>query len=107
MSPTQQLTALAPTGGLILGVFDDAQYEEAEADLRSGEGLLLYTDGVTEAMNEARGFYGDDRLFSVLRGVSGMAATPLVKHVVTDVESFAGAMQRHDDITLLALRCLS
>lgn len=107
LSPSQQLTALDPTGGLILGVFDEAQYEEAEINLRSGEGLLLFTDGVTEAMNEARGFYGDDRLFSVLRGVSGMAATPLVKHVVTDVETFTGATQRHDDITLLALRYLS
>ncbi|MCC6794464.1 MAG: SpoIIE family protein phosphatase [Candidatus Hydrogenedentes bacterium] len=107
LSPTQELSALDPTGGLILGVFDEAQYEEAVVNLGSGESLLLFTDGVTEAMNDMRGFYGDDRLFSVLRGVSGKPATQLVKHVVEDVEKFTGVTQRHDDITLLALRYLS
>ncbi|NUM54850.1 MAG: SpoIIE family protein phosphatase [Candidatus Hydrogenedentes bacterium] len=107
VSSTRGVKPLDGTGGLILGVFEEAQYSEGEIALKSGESVLLFTDGVTEAMNESNILYTEERLEQTLRGVSGMPATPLVAHVVKDVESFAGDAPRHDDITLLALRYLS
>lgn len=104
---TGGVVPLDTTGGLILGVFDEATYTEREIVLKSGESLLLFTDGVTEAMNETNDMYTEERLESALRGVSGMTATPLVTQIVRDVKSFAGDAPRHDDITVLALRYLS
>lgn len=106
LSPGRDVSALEHTGGIILGVFGEAQFEQREIELKSGESVLLYTDGVTEAMNESNRLYSESRLMARLRGADGMTATPLVKLVVNDVASFAGDAPRHDDITLLALRYL-
>jgi PAS domain S-box-containing protein len=107
VSPTRDIQALEPTGGMILGVFGEGQYSECEVTLQSGESILLFTDGVTEAMNEAHCLYAEERLVEKLRGISGMTATPLVKNVISDVAAHSGDAPRHDDITLLSLRYLS
>ena len=54
--------SMSPPGGMPLGVFEDAKFGERELQLAPGESLVVYTDGVTEAMNEAKDLFGEDRL---------------------------------------------
>jgi len=65
---------------------------------------LLYTDGVTEAMNEVGELYSDPRLLEVARQKGREAPQPLVEHILASVEAFAGQAPQADDITLLAVR---
>ena len=86
-----------------LGLFDDSQYTQETVPLRRGETLFLYTDGVNEATNESRHFYGTERLEVVLRTFRATHGENPVRTVRDDVRAFAAGSEPHDDITMLAL----
>ena len=89
-----------------LGVFDDA-YESSELRFAPGEGIYLYTDGVTEAMNPARMQFGDETLRTLLQDLSaGHTADEVVKTVLQSVREFADGAEQSDDITMLCFRFL-
>ncbi len=97
---------LPVAAGIALGVLEQARYEETRMVLGAGDTLLLFTDGVPEAINGAGELFSDARL---LREFSGCAAAPpeeIVERVVGAVNRFAAGAQQEDDITLLALRYL-
>lgn len=100
-------SAYEPPGGMPLGVFDDAKFGERELQLKPGETLLVYTDGVTEAMNEARDLFGEDRLLEAVTRQAGRTAEKLTERVVEKVEDFVREAERSDDITLLAIKRLA
>jgi len=89
--------------GPILGAFGDATFDEGSAELRLGDALLLYTDGLTEARDPERRFYGEDRLLETLMSVCGAAAEEIKRTIVDDVHEFRGAADAHDDLTLLVM----
>lgn len=89
--------------GLALAAMTDIPYFGNEIRLERGERLLLYTDGVTEAMNEQEEMYGEERLEQLLAGTSGMTVTETVKWLREDLRNFAGETQQYDDITILEL----
>jgi sigma-B regulation protein RsbU (phosphoserine phosphatase) len=93
-----------PPGGMPMGVFEDAKFGERELDLLPGESFLIYTDGVTEAMNEARDLFGEDRLLAAVEGGASLTTEKLTERVVEKVEEFVQEAERSDDITLLAVR---
>jgi phosphoserine phosphatase RsbU/P len=72
--------------------------------LQSGDWLVIFTDGVIEAMNARGEEYGEARLLPVL--ASGATATPdqMLLRIMDDVDRFAGAAPQHDDITCLLLK---
>jgi sigma-B regulation protein RsbU (phosphoserine phosphatase) len=72
--------------------------------LGPGEALLLYTDGVTEAMNPSETLYSDQRLERFLASNRGSALRQIIGDLVSDVRRFAGQAPQSDDITALALR---
>jgi len=90
------------TGGAGLGLAPRSSYGERETVLRSGDRLVLYTDGGTEAMNEGREEFGEQRLEALAKGFAGGDAAGLVQRVVAAVDVFCGAAPQHDDITLIA-----
>ena len=94
---------LEAEGYLVAGVLDDAEYNSTKLKLRPGDQLFLYTDGVTEARDEDRQFYGTGRLRDLLISLQGRSARDLVEAVRADVEGFEGAERQADDITILAL----
>ena len=57
------------TGGMVIGLFAQASYEEAKVDLQSGDVLVAFTDGVTEALNTTEEEYGEERLKELLKSV--------------------------------------
>lgn len=84
----------------VLGIVPTA-YENSEVSLSDGAVVLLYTDGVTEAMNDAGEEYGTDRLLNLLKTSSVMDMKELVDLVNSEVNSFS--KQPHDDVTMVAL----
>jgi sigma-B regulation protein RsbU (phosphoserine phosphatase) len=89
----------------MLGAFARWQCEEVECQLRPGDTLLLYSDGVTEAGAELGEEYGDDRLHHALRANHALPAEALVQAIVGDVNEFSSG-SRSDDVTVVALRGL-
>ena len=96
-------TLLPLTGGIALGVIDGIEYEQAEVRLERGETLILYTDGVTEAMNEAEEEFGLDRLAAVLTSHPSNDPEEVNGAIFEAVRAFAGDAPQSDDITCLTL----
>jgi sigma-B regulation protein RsbU (phosphoserine phosphatase) len=66
--------------------------------------FVLFSDGVSEAMNAADDFYGEERLLGALSACAGGSAGEVVRHVLADVRAFAAGAKQSDDITVLAVR---
>ena len=104
---TERVEPLAGAeSGIALGILDDATYEEGDLQLAPGELLLLFTDGVTEAINPTGELFSDARLIRSLGEHAARPATEIVSHVVEAVNGFAGGAPQEDDITVLAIRYL-
>ena len=93
-----------PSGGMPLGVFEDAKFGQRQLELQAGETLLVYTDGVTEAMNPQRELFGEERLKEAVREQSRLSPESLTQRVVAEVARFANGAEPSDDITLLAIQ---
>ncbi|MDP2849398.1 MAG: SpoIIE family protein phosphatase [Humidesulfovibrio sp.] len=96
--PTQQ----EPVAGAMEGVV----YTTDTLILAPGDGILLYTDGVTEAMNPDLALYGEDRLLEQVAARGALEPKALCEHLGRDILSFASGAEQSDDITMLALRYL-
>jgi len=91
-------------GGLPLGIQAEAKYESASVALTPGDWLVIFTDGLVEAVNSRDEEYGESRLLSVVG--NGISATPeeLLKRMMSDLDLFVGSTAQHDDVTCLLLK---
>jgi len=92
---------LAPTGPAV-GMMPEMAFAVGQARLEAGDGLLAFTDGVTDARG-ASGLYGEERLLALLGEVGGPAAA-LLDAIESAVLAHAAGWEQADDITLLAVR---
>ncbi len=99
---TGAVSTLYPQG-VILGVTDEPLLEEAELAVQPGDVLLMYTDGVTEAIDAHEDEFGEERLYAVLQTCAGASATTVVERVNAAVHAFIGDQAQSDDYTLLVL----
>ena len=91
---------------MVLGVFPDNQYEQAEMPLAPGDRLLFYTDGITEARNPEGDEYGEERLAAVgARRPQRLRPRPSRTRVLADVNAFTGG-KFEDDATLIVVGIL-
>ena len=95
---------LGTEGGPPLGVVEDFTFPVDHDRLDLGQVLLLYTDGVTEATNDAGTLYGKERLAAVLAVSRPADARTIIDAVTSDVRAFAAGSEQADDIALLAVR---
>jgi sigma-B regulation protein RsbU (phosphoserine phosphatase) len=95
---------LQKTTGIALGFMPGFQFQSEKISLSPGDGLFLYTDGITEAMNEARDQYSEARLQFSLDERRGAAPPELVHGVMRDVQRFMQGEPQSDDIAILAVR---
>ena len=103
---TGEAEALTSTG-MPLGLFPVvASYGESSATLNAGDGLVLYSDGVTDAQNEDGEEFGEARLLEALRQAAGATSEALIDRVFAAIDRFAGHAPQFDDITLLVVRRL-
>jgi len=91
-------------GGLILGIFPDAQYEEETVVLEPGDRLVVFSDGVTEAFNVAGEDFGEERLLTCLEANRHASPQELLECVFRAVREFTVDAAAHDDVTALVLR---
>jgi sigma-B regulation protein RsbU (phosphoserine phosphatase) len=93
-----------PLGGAPLGLMPQAAFVEWRPVLAPGDFLLVYTDGVTEALNESTMLFSNERLLVEVRKSSASTAPALVGEVTAALAAFVGGAESSDDITLMALR---
>ena len=91
---------------LVVGAIDDFKYSEETLQLEHGDTLLLYTDGVTEAINSGDEEFGEQRLQAVLAQLTSNSSQDIIERIKACVSDFAGEAEQSDDITLLAIKRL-
>lgn len=89
--------------GLFLAGMEDIEYSQSEIDMNPGDRILLYTDGVTEAHNEDRELYGEERLMKIMDQTYGENGETTLARILEDVNSFSGDEAQFDDITMTIL----
>ena len=95
---------LALTGGVALGVMPGLGYQEDQSTLSPGDTLILYTDGVSEAMNAEGEEFGVERLQQLFVNQPPSSARMAIETVMQGVSDFAGGTPQSDDVTCLVLR---
>lgn len=94
------------TGGLMLGPFKDATFEEESSRLEPGDVLVVYSDGVTDAESPSGEQFGEERLLECLGGPLPDSAEEVRDHLLGAVRAFAADRPLFDDVTVLAVRYL-
>ncbi len=91
-------------GGMIVGVDAAQHYDKGIWDLQPGDALLLFTDGLTEAMNFDHHKFGRERILKALLSVSDKSAQEILNHVLWEMRRFTGLRRSFDDTTLVVLK---
>jgi phosphoserine phosphatase RsbU/P len=95
-------------GGMILGVLETTiPYEEGEVKLERGDLLVLFTDGVSEAMNASSQEYGEERLEAIITRSGERDAWGLIEEIHRDILLHAAGAPQSDDITMMVIRFLA
>ena len=95
----EELRSKAP----ILGAFDFATYETVPFELQLGDLLVIYSDGVTEAMDPEGNMFGEERLIRVVREFGSSGGEVLEERILESLEDFTRGMAQTDDVTLLVI----
>jgi serine phosphatase RsbU (regulator of sigma subunit) len=96
---------LMPTG-LILGAIPNMEYSEGSVEFKAKELLVLYTDGVSEAMDDSGEEYGEDRIKETARSLRHESVSHIVDEIERDVERFCGRIPMEDDSTMVVVKRL-
>jgi phosphoserine phosphatase RsbU/P len=92
------------TGGVVLGLFGGAVFEEETVALQPGDAIVLFSDGVTEAFNAAGEDFGDERLLAGIDAHRGKPPRALLEALLGEVRAFCGDAPQSDDITMVVVR---
>jgi sigma-B regulation protein RsbU (phosphoserine phosphatase) len=91
-------------GGTVLGLFAEAQYEEAALKLGSGDLLAAFTDGLIEARNPQGDEFGEERLTSLLANYASLPAAEIERLILQSVKNWTGGAEQEDDLTLIIFK---
>jgi sigma-B regulation protein RsbU (phosphoserine phosphatase) len=92
--------------GIAIGAMDDATYRQREVALAAGDVIVLYTDGVTEAVNTRDEMFEIPRLIEVIHRTRAGAAHEMVEAIIAAVSEFSRDQPQYDDITLMVVKVL-
>ena len=95
-----------PLGAMVLGIVPESTYNEQSIELQSGNLLLVYSDGLTEACNNQGEFFGNQRLLEMLPKFKGLSAEEAGARLLAEVEQFIGDEPHSDDLSLVLLKRL-
>ena len=99
------LITITEASGLLLGIIPWEEYHERNIDLKEGDIILFYTDGIIEAANQEGEMYLIDRLEAAFRKADpGLSASQMVDEIFRDVDAFAGEEAQYDDMTVVVLK---
>jgi sigma-B regulation protein RsbU (phosphoserine phosphatase) len=107
LRPSGEVLKIEKVGGVALGFCPDLNYLSGVLQLRRGDALVLYTDGVNEAMNTAHQLFGADTIERTLSQVGHTASSEkIIQGLLDDLHVFVGGARQSDDITMLVIRYL-
>lgn len=93
-------------GGTVVGLLEGCRYQQGSVTLARGDLLIAFTDGISEAMNNAGEEWGEERLVETIQFDYGFSAAQILQHAVEAADAFVGGAKQHDDMTLVVLRVL-
>ena len=105
-SASDGVKELEVASGISLGILEDAAYGETRLTLGRSDAVLLFTDGVTEAVDAGGTLFGDARLLETVKAHASRPSRELVEALVDAVNAYASGVPQEDDITVFALRYL-
>jgi sigma-B regulation protein RsbU (phosphoserine phosphatase) len=91
-------------GGTVVGVFPTFPFREGQMQLERGDVLVVFTDGISEAMNIADEEFDEERLFQALRTCDARSAADVVTYILEKVDGFTAGAKQHDDMTVVVVR---
>jgi sigma-B regulation protein RsbU (phosphoserine phosphatase) len=91
-------------GGPVVGLLGPAQYSQGLVTLQPGDTMVLFTDGISEAMNAADEEFDEPRLIEAVRSGVGMKAVDLIDHIIRECDAFVAGAPQHDDMTLVVVK---
>ena len=91
-------------GGMIVGIMPDAPYEEATIDFPAGSIIVVFSDGMTEAMNKNEEEFGEERLIALIEKYRHLPSLELINVIMDTVNGFAGTEEQMDDMTLVVIK---
>lgn len=98
-----QMQFVDSPAGIAIGLMEEASYQHTELQLMPGDILVLYTDGVTEAMNPELEEFGTKRLLAAFKQGPPPSAAAAIQQMIAAVDAFTGGAEQSDDITCVAL----
>lgn len=101
----QPIVRLEPTGTM-LGMFTDIAFDQRVVEVASGDVLIVYSDGICDALNPRGEDYGDERLAAVVRAHARLPAATLQERILDDVAAFGNGVAPFDDMTLVVAKVL-
>ena len=104
LARTNGVNEMLTTKSVVLGAFDFAQYQPRQTKLMSGDVVVMYTDGVTEAVNANHQMFGDEKLEELVRKSVNLSAEEIKKMILDAVLNFTSGLPQGDDITLIVLK---
>ena len=93
-------------GGPVLGLLPAARFESSEIHIHPGDLLVIYSDGILEALNQADEEFGEDRIAQSVSAISGEDPTVICDAVLKAIQRFLGPLKPHDDQTLMVVRLM-
>ncbi len=91
------------THGLVLGAQEDVSYQQEEISINPGDRLLIYSDGISEAMNEGKEEFGDEKLLEMVQRYCSYSADELIENIITAVKLHFGNAPQNDDMTMVII----
>jgi sigma-B regulation protein RsbU (phosphoserine phosphatase) len=101
---TGEVSILKSTGGIVVGVIDDAKYSAEKIVLEPGDSIYLFTDGVNEAMNKKGELFSDKRLEDTITRLKEKSINEIIDGVMAEIELFAQDTPQSDDITMMVIQ---
>jgi sigma-B regulation protein RsbU (phosphoserine phosphatase) len=98
-----QVTRLE-AGGMVIGLMEDSAYQESFIELQSGDLLVAFTDGVSEALNAADEEWDEERLLATIEAVAGSSSAEMIPQIMQAADAFAAGAPQHDDMTLVVFK---
>lgn len=92
------------TGGTVVGLLESFPYEQGTLKIEPGDVFIAFTDGISEAMNNADEEWGEKALIEIVKTCSGLSPSETISRIMQAADTFVAGAKQHDDMTLVALR---
>jgi phosphoserine phosphatase RsbU/P len=100
----QQCIRYSETHSTALGIFDDLKIESAQIQMDAQDYLILFTDGITEAMSAQEAFFGLDRMEDIISQMQNPTPEGIARSIISEVRKFTGLATQNDDLSILVLK---